>query len=204
MNQESFMKVGIIGAGNIAQAVAKQLTRINVDVVLSNSRGPESLLKLVKELGPHTCAGTVVEAAKAEIVVLAVPWSKVPEALKQVPSWEGRILIDTTNPVEVPSFRTADLHGKTSSEIVASLAIDARVVKTMNTLQPEILGADPRKEGGRRVLFMSGDDAVAKELVGDLLDEMGFSVFDLGDLKHGGALHQFPGGPLPSHNMIEI
>lgn len=125
-------------------------------------------------------------------------------ALDKLPGWNGRILIDATNPVEQPGFRVADLGGRTSSEVVAALAPGARVVKVANTLPPAVLSADPKQGGGRRVLFMSGDDTAAKADVGEILEKIGFATVDLGDLASGGPLQQFPGGPLPGLNLIKL
>ena len=133
------MKIGIIGAGGIGQAFATQVTKAGYDVILSNSRGPESLAAAVSQLGPRARAGTRQEAAQAEVVVLAVNWEQVTPALTDLPAWNGRILIDATNPVVQPGFRLADLNGSTSSEVVASLARGARLVKVGNTLLRAVL-----------------------------------------------------------------
>ena len=98
----------------------------------------------------------------------------------------------------------ADLNGSTSSEIVASLAPGARVVKAANTLLRAVLAADPNEAGGHRVLFMSGDDAAAKAEVNDILGKVGFATIDLGGLASGGRLQQFPGGSLPTLNLIKL
>ena len=198
------MKIGIIGTGGIGKAFARQVTKAGYDVIVSNSRGPESLAGVVSELGPHAKAGTRHEAAQADIVVLAVPWEQWHGALSELPPWNGRILIDATNAVIVPGFRAADLKGKTSSEVVASLAPGARVVKVANTLPVALLAADPHEAGGHRVLFMSGDDAGAKEAVSGILSNMGFATIDMGGLVSGGKLQQFPGGPLPTLNLIKL
>lgn len=199
------MKIGIIGAGGIAQAIAKQALGAGYEVILSNSRGPESLKAVVQGLGAGAAAGTVREAAQADLVVLAVPWSSVAKALAGLPDWDDRILVDATNPTDgPPDFKLADLGGKTSSQVVASLAPGARVVKAFNTLIVANLRADPREAGGRRVLFMSGDDAPAKEELARVLDRIGFATIDPGSLSIGGALQPFPGGPLPVHNLIKL
>jgi predicted dinucleotide-binding enzyme len=198
------MKIGIIGAGGIGQAFAGQVAKAGYQVIVSNSRGPESLAGVVSELGPRAKAGTRQEAAQADVVVLAVQWSQLRAALSDLPAWSGRILIDATNPVVQPGFRLADLNGSTSSEIVASLAPGARVVKAANTLPVALLAADPKQVGGRRVLFMSGDDAAAKAEVSAILEKVGFAPIDLGGLASGGKLQQFPGGPLPTLNLIKL
>lgn len=202
---EIIMKIGIIGAGGIAQAVARQALGTGYDVILSNSRGPETLKAVVQGLGAGAAAGSVRDAALADLVVLAVQWPNVAKALAGLPHWDGRILIDATNPTAgPPDFKLADLGGKTSSQVVASLAPGARVVKALNTLTVANLSADPREAGGRRVLFMSGDDAPAKKEAAKVLDRIGFATIDLGSLSIGGALQQFPGGPLPVHNLIKL
>ena len=198
------MNIGIIGAGGIGQAFAAHVARAGYEVIVSNSRDPESLAGLVRQLGPRAKAGTRQEAARADVVVVAVQWEHLRAALSDLPAWTGRILIDATNPVLEPGFRLAELNGSTSSEIVASLAPGARVVKVANTLLRAVLAADPKQAGGRRVLFMSGDDAAAKADVSGILDKVGFATIDLGGLASGGRLQQFPGGPLPTLNLIKL
>ena len=198
------MKIGIIGAGGIGQAFAAHFAKADYEVIVSNSRGPESLAGLVSELGPRAKAGTRQEAAQADVVVLSVNWEHVPKALADLPPWRSRILIDATNPVLQPGFRLAALDGSTSSEVVASLAPGARLVKVGNTLLRAVLAADPRQAGGRRVLFMSGDDAAANATVTGILDKLGFATIDLGALAIGARLQQFPGGPLPTLNLIKL
>jgi predicted dinucleotide-binding enzyme len=198
------MTIGILGAGGIGQAFASQVANAGYEVILSNSRGPESLADVVSQVGPRAKAGTRQEAAQADVVVLAVPWSELHTALSNLPAWRNRILIDATNPVLLPGFRAAELNGRTSSEIVASLALGARLVKVANTLPVALLSADPKQAGGHRVLFMSGDDADAKATVSETLEKAGFAVVDLGDLVTGGKLQQFPGGSLPTLNLIKL
>jgi predicted dinucleotide-binding enzyme len=188
--------VGIIGAGNIGQALARTALRADREVVISNSRGPDSLAPVVAALGEGVSAGTVGEAATAAVVAIAVPWASVPDAVSGL-RWDGQTLIDTTN-----AFN-ADLGGRTSSEIVAELVPGARLVKAANTLPAALLGADPQEAGGRRVLFLSGDDAAGKAAVSELFDAAGFSVIDLGDLATGGRIQQV-GGPLPGLNLVRL
>ena len=198
------MKIGIIGTGGIGQALASHIAKAGYEIIVSNSRGPESLAALVTKLGPRAKAGTRQEAAQADVVVLAVPWEHVRGALSDLPSWNGRILIDATNPIIEPDFRLADLNGSTSSEIVASFAPGARVVKAANTLLRAVLAADPNEARGHRVLFMSGDDPAAKAEVNDILGKLGFATIDLGGLASGGRLQQCPGGSLPTLNLIKL
>ncbi|HEY1566482.1 MAG TPA: NAD(P)-binding domain-containing protein [Solirubrobacteraceae bacterium] len=189
--------VGIIGAGRIGQAMAQIARRAGCPVVISNRQGPESLASLVQKLGEGVSAGTVTDAVRADIVVLAVMWSDVPQAVAGL-EWEGRILIDPTN-----DFDPSDLNGRTSSEVVADLVAPARVVKTANIFAADLLASEPREAGGQRVMFLSGDDADAKSAVGGLLADAGFFVIDLGGLREGGQMQQF-GGPLAGHNLIHL
>ncbi len=198
------MAVGIIGAGGIGLALAAQIVRAGQQVILSNSRGPASLSEAVSKLGPLARAGTREDAARAPIVALAVTWQQIDAALADLPPWEGRILIDTTNPVLLPDFRMAELGGRSSSEIVASKTPGARLVKTANNFTPELLAADPRHADGHRVLFMSGDDETAKKEVAAILGKAGFALVDLGALAVGSRLQQFPGGVTPGLNLIKL
>lgn len=198
------MTIGIIGSGAIGTAFARTLARSGIEAIISNSRGPDSLAELVRELGPAIEAGTRVEAARADMVFVAVNWTKLPAALAGLPDWNGRIVIDANNPIEAPLFKPIDLRGRVSSEIVADLVPGARVVKAFNHLRADILAADPRVDGGRRVLFYSGDDSATKAEVAALIDRIGFAGIDLGSLAVGGKLAQFPGGPLPNQNFIKV
>ncbi|MEN3283616.1 MAG: 8-hydroxy-5-deazaflavin:NADPH oxidoreductase [Solirubrobacteraceae bacterium] len=190
-------RVGIIGAGRLGQAMARTALRAGREVVLANSRGPESLASEIATLGPGAIAGTVKEASEPGIVVLAVPWPRVPEAVRGL-DWSGRIVIDTTN-----DFDPSDLNGRTSSNVVAELVAGARVVKAANTLGAAVLGGDPHEAGGRRVIFVSGDDDEAKSEVARLFEEAGFSVIDLGGLRDGGKMQQVH-GPLAGVDLIRL
>ena len=96
------------------------------------------------------------------------------------------------------------MHGCISSEVVADLVSGVRLVKAFDHLKADVLASDPRADGGRRVLFYSGDHSAAKAEVGSLIDRIGFAGIDLGPLALGGRLAQFPGGPLPNQNLLKI
>ncbi len=196
--------IGIIGAGAIGSAIARALARRNIPAVLANSRGPESLAPLVREIGGSITAGTREQAARAELVFVAVNWSNLPAALAGLPDWNGRIVVDTNNPIEPPHFKPADLRGRASSAVFADLVPGARVVKAFNHLPAKLLSDDPAADGGRRALFYSGDDAPGKGIVGALIDRLGFFGVDLGTLEAGGRLTQIPGGPLSIHHLVKL
>jgi 8-hydroxy-5-deazaflavin:NADPH oxidoreductase len=189
--------VGIIGAGRLGQAMARTARRAGRDVVIANSRGPESLASVASALGEGVSAGTVDEAASAGIVVIAVPWDRVPAAVQGL-EWNSQVVIDATN-----DWAADDLQGRTSSELVADFVAGAQVVKAANTLSAEVLSSDPHEAGGQRVIFVSGDDADAKTEVVALFQEAGFAAIDLGDLATGGAMQQIH-HPLAGVNLIRL
>jgi predicted dinucleotide-binding enzyme len=194
--------IGVIGAGHAGQAFARVAQRAGREVVIANSRGPYSLAAVVEALGPGVSAGTVGEAAAAPLVVIAVPWASVPEAVASL-GWDGKVVVDQTNPYLLPEMTLVDLGGRSSSEIVAELVVGARVVKAANTLFAGLLGSDPQEAGGRRVLFLSGDDGAAKAVVADLFEGAGFFTIDLGELGTGGRMQQ-AGGPLAGVNLVRL
>jgi 8-hydroxy-5-deazaflavin:NADPH oxidoreductase len=194
--------IGVIGAGHAGQAVARTARRAGRQVVIANSRGPESLEPVVAALGDGVSAGTVADAAGRAMVVLAVPWANVPTAVDGL-AWGGEIVVDATNALLFPQLEPAPLDGRTSSEIVAELTPGARLVKAGSTLSADVLAADPRADGGRRVMFVSGDDPAAKAAVVELFDDAGFFTIDLGDLVAGGSMQQF-GGPLSGQNLVRL
>lgn len=201
--------VGIIGVGNIGRAMAQIALRAGRQVVIANSRGPESLKDVASSLGDGATAGTVAEAAAAPIVVLAVPWDRVGDAVADI-SWDGRIVVDTTNAILLtfedgePNISVVDLEGRVSSEIVAELVPGARLVKAGNTLPAARLGEDPRQDGGQRIIFLSGDEDEAKTAVASIFDDAGFRPIDLGDIARGSRLQQVPDGVFPGRTLVEV
>jgi predicted dinucleotide-binding enzyme len=196
------MKVGFIGAGNVTGTFGRHLVIAGHTVVVSNSRGPETLAKFVADLGPGAVAGTNQQAAECDVVILAVHWVKVPEALKGI-DWRGRILIDATNAHMDPkpdislagvTRSRAALKGRTSSEMVVGMAVGARLVKSISNMPMAwIQDFSPNKP--RTVIFTSGDDTEAKHLVIELINSTGLVAIDLGPLAVGGAMHEV-GAPL--------
>lgn len=192
--------VGIIGAGRAGTALARTARRAGRAVRMTNSRGPESLRPVVEAVGEEVSAATRDEVVGCDIVVVAVPWASVPSALSGI-NWQGKTVIDATNALLFPDLTPAPLEGRTSSEVVAELVPGAGLVKAGSTLSAELLGQDPVEAMGRRVMFVSGDDEAAKQLVMALFDEAGFFPIDLGGLAGGGRLQQF-GGPLSGLNLV--
>lgn len=199
------MHFGTIGAGTIGQALAAHIVKAGHDVTLSNSRGPESLSDVVAGLGPHASAGTVAQAARADIVFLAVQWPQIRDALANLPDWSGRILVDASNPMQLVDGKPELMHydNPTSSEIVAQLAPGARVVKAFNSLYAQYISPDPRHPAGRQVVFFAGDDASAKTTFATAIDEFGFAAVDVGPLAAGGRLMAAGHGPLAPLHVLK-
>ncbi|GAB7542527.1 NADPH-dependent F420 reductase [Cupriavidus sp. 8B] len=197
------MKIGFIGAGAVAQSIARSAIQAGHEVVLSARRGPQALGDIVAGLGPNASADTVQEVARLELVMLAVPWLQVPSALDGLPDWAGRILVDTTNPFAQlePELVLADLGGTGASEIVAAHAPGARVVKAFNAIRMEHYDKGPKFHDGKRVIFVSGDDKDAKAVVIGLVKEFGYAAVDLGGLVAGGRMQQ-AGGPIAGLDWV--
>jgi predicted dinucleotide-binding enzyme len=196
------MRIGFIGAGRLTKTFGRHLIDAGHEIIVSNSRGPETLAGLVADLGPNATAGTKKQASESDVVILAANWVNVPEALKDI-DWHGRILIDATNAHmdakpdisrEGVNRSNAALNGRTSSEMVAELAVGARLVKSISNM-PMAWIQDFSSHKPKTVIFTSGDDSEAKKIVIDLIDGIGFAAIDLGSLAKGGAMHQV-GAPL--------
>ncbi len=198
------MKIGFIGAGNVTRTFGRHLINAGHTIVVSNSRGPETLADFVADLGPAAIAGTKQQAAECDVVILATNWLKVPEALKGI-DWRNRILIDATNAHigSVPDISLAGvtrsraalkLTGRTSSELVAEMAVGARLVKSISNM-PMAWIQDFSANKPRTVIFTSGDDTEAKQVVIELINGTGLVAIDLGSLAVGGAMHDV-GAPL--------
>jgi predicted dinucleotide-binding enzyme len=199
------MKFGTIGAGAVALAFAREALAAGHEVVLSSRHGPESLAGKVAELGDGASAATVEEAASLDYVLLAVPWPNVEDALRGLPAWNGRVLIDATNPFSEysPQLVLADLGDRGASEVVAALAPGARVVKAFNSIVTDRFNEGPVKEGGRRVIFVSGDHPEPVKFVKDVIESFGFAPIHLGGLVVGGRLQQ-AGGPLAGRDLVDF
>jgi len=212
------MSIGIIGAGALGSNIARALAQKGIAATICNSRGPVSLGRLVAELGPSIKAGTLQEAAAADIVVVAVRWVDLGKVLGALPAWNGRIVIDGTNaiafldpnspdakdpnnPLAAWGIKAIDLGGKHSTQVFREFVPGAHVVKTFNHSPVQHL-AEPTTSGGRRVLFYAGDDAAAKGDVRKLLEAIGYFPVDLGPLDVGGPLLTLPQGTLSAASFI--
>ena len=177
--------IGLIGSGNIGSTVAKLAVAAGYDVVLSNSRGPQTLEALVRDLGEHARAATTAEAAAAgDLVVVTIPFRAVNEL--PVEPFVGKIVMDTNNyyPQRDGVFDEIESGAMTVSGVLQRHLVDARVVKAFNHIQAAqiITTASPSGTPGRRALAIAGDDEQAKRAVSDFIDGIGFDVVDVGSL----------------------
>ncbi len=199
--------IGLIGAGHIGSQVARLAVANGYDVVVSNSRGPESLSSLVAELGPRACAATPAEAAKAgEIVVVTIPlknYRTVP-----VEPLRGKTVIDTNNyyPQRDGQIPELDNESTTTSELLQQHLPESKVVKAFNHIYAAQLTSDGKPAGApnRRALVIAGDDADAKATVTRLLDQFGFDTVDAGPLKEGWRIQRDTPGYGPRRNAEEL
>lgn len=199
------MRIGILGTGRLGSALALRMVRTGHQVVLANRRGPESLSRLMGQLGPGARAGSVAEVTAQDVIVLAVRWEDASEAIASLGSLKGKIVIDTTNPYMEKDGHISliDIGDKTSSEVIAGMLPGVHVVKAFNTLLADMLGSNPGKGGGRRVIFYSGDDPTAKATVKSIIATSGWAPVDLGGLVQGGRLQQ-AGGSLAGLNLVQF
>lgn len=182
------MRIGLIGAGNIGSTLARLAVDHGHEVVLSNSRGPQTLTDLVSRLGEHATAATAADAAAAgDIVVVTIPLGRY----RQVPVAElaGKTVIDTNNyyPRRDGQIPELDAGTATSSELLAAHLPTARVVKAFNNIRFKDLASQGQAAGtpDRRALPIAGDDLAAKSVVAGLIDQFGFDVVDVGALAEG-------------------
>lgn len=192
------MKIGMIGAGRIGHALGVRFARAGHEVMLSNSRGPDTLDGVVASIEGSVRAGTVDEAARfGDLAAVAIPT----QAIRDLPPepFAGKLAIDANNYYPDPDWRLPDLDADevTSSELLASLLPGATVVKAFNTIYSGRLLEDSRPDlpaEERLAIPIAGDDPEAKRVVIDLIDQIGFTAVDAGTLAE--TRRQQPGAPL--------
>ena len=192
------MKIGIIGAGRIGHALAVRFAGVGHEVMLSNSRGPDTLGDVVASVEGNVSAGTVEEAARfGDMDTVAIPTP----AIRDLPPepFAGKIVIDANNYYPTPDSRLPELDADemTSSELLASLLPGATVVKAFNTIQFQRLLDESRPDlpaDERLAIPIAGDRPEAKRTVAELIDEIGFTAVDAGTLAE--TRRQQPGAPL--------
>jgi hypothetical protein len=199
--------IGLIGAGHIGSQVARLAVANDYNVVISNSRGPDTLSALVTELGTKARAATAAEAAKAgDIVVVTVPlknYRSVP-----VDPLKGKIVIDTNNyyPERDGHIPELDNESTTTSELLQAHLPTSKVVKAFNHIYAAQLTTHGQPAGtkNRRALVIAGDDGDAKATVTRLLDQFGFDTVDAGPLKEGWRIQRDTPGYGPRRTAEEL
>ena len=199
--------IGLVGAGNIGSQLARLAVANGYDVVISNSRGPETLAPLIAELGQKARAASPVEAAEAaDIAVVTIPL----HAIHTVPvdALSGKVVIDTNNYYyqrdgKIPEL---DAESTTSAELLQQLLPGSHVVKAFNHIQAVALTVEAQPAGSenRRALIVAGDDEAAKAAVVQIIDQFGFDTVDLGPLSEGWRIQPDTPGYGPRMNAAEL
>jgi len=201
------MTIGLIGAGHIGSQLARLAVAHGHDVVLSNSRGPETLAPLVAELGPKARAATPAEAAAAgDMVVVTIPLNSIHTV--PVAPLARKVVIDTNNYYPQRDGHIAELDNETvtTSELLQRRLPTSKVVKAFNHIQAAALTAEAQAAGttNRRALAIAGDDSTAKAAVAKLIDQFGFDVVDLGPLSESWRIQRDTPGYGPRRNADEL
>jgi predicted dinucleotide-binding enzyme len=208
------MRIGIVGAGEIGGTLAGLFVGVGHEVVLANSRGPESLAELVDALGEGASADTVEQAARtSEVVVLAIPFNRYLEL--PVEPFAGRIVVDVGNYdiARDGHFEALDRGETTSGLLLAAHLRDAKVIKAFNTIWFRRLrdeGRPTRPASDRLAVPVAGDDPAAKSTVFALIDQLGFAPVDTGPLadsrkqEYGTPVFNNPVGPQEAQALLRL
>ncbi len=199
--------IGLIGAGHIGSQLARLAIKHGYNVVISNSRGPETLADLVAELGPHARAATPEEAAQAgDLVVVTIPLKNLQDV--PVAPLAGKIVIDTLNYYPQRDGHIADLDQEktTTSEMVQEHLPTSHVVKAFNHIYAAELTmhGQPAGSSNRRALAIAGSDPAAKRSVAALLDQFGFDTVDMGPLSESWRIQRDTPGYGPRRTAEEL
>ncbi|MFW7413466.1 NADPH-dependent F420 reductase [Demequina sp. SO4-18] len=178
--------IGIIGSGNIGSNVARAAIAQEYEVLIANSRGPDTLQDLIKELGDFATAVTVEEAIRrSDMVLVAIPLGAITEL--PVEPFEDKIVMDANNYYPERDGRIEVLHNNesTTSELLQARLPYSYVVKAFNNIYAKQIPTDglPKGDPNRRALPIAGNHAHARVAVSDFLDDLGFDAVDLGPLS---------------------
>ena len=199
--------IGLIGAGHIGSQLARLAVQHGYDVVVSNSRGPETLKDLARELGPRARAGTSAQAAESgDVVVVTIPLKNIGDV--PVAPLAGKIVIDTDNyyPQRDGHIRELDNEETTTSELLQRHLSASKVVKAFNHIYAAALTTDGQPAGtqNRRALAIAGNDADARRVVAQLIDRFGFDVVDIGPLSESWRIQRDTPGYGPRRTADEL
>ncbi len=181
------MTYAIAGFGAVGQALARAFARRGIEVAVATSRPPEAHAVQAEAIGLSVTPKTLEEAVKADVVILAVPSSKVRDVAGAAASWDGKSVIDATNGFGTP---LTEFNGLTASAVNAQAFPGARFAKGFNHLAAAKLAADPDVGAGRRVIFFASDDEAALAPAAALAEQLGYAPVNLGTLAEGGPMTQ--------------
>lgn len=202
---DAHLKIGILGAGQMAQALARPWLRAGHEIALTSAGGPSSIAALVRALGQGARAIEVPELAVfGDVIVLATRWPQLPDAIAALGTVSGKVVIDATNNRIGPRPEDLiDTGARGSSEVVADMLPGARVVKAFNHLPiPALAELGRTTRGAAGGLFIAGDDANAKAIVSQLVLDLGATPIDTGSLADGGRLQSTGRGPLAGFGRL--
>jgi predicted dinucleotide-binding enzyme len=187
---ERTMSYSIIGTGTVGKTLAAFFARAGIAIALANTRGPEAVEPVAKELGGKVAAKSLDKALEADIIFFAVPFLNFKDVGSVKSDWTGKIVVDVTNAFLLPQeVQDRELQGRLSSEVNAERVPGAKLVKAFNQLPMKVLSS-PVPDGGRRVVFISSDHEDASAEVARLAEKLGFAPIEVGKVAEGGRLIQ--------------
>jgi len=180
------MRIGILGSGLMGGKLGTIFARAGHDVVFSYSRSEKKLEKLARDAGSNARAGTPADAARdADVLLLAVHWSRVDDVLKKAGNLAGKVIVSCSLPMNADDTGLAVAHTSSGAEELAKKVPKARVVQAFNTVPSEVLFSvfEKRRRKSRPSLIYCGDDAKAKRVGAELIGDVGFEPIDIGALR---------------------
>lgn len=178
------MTVAVIGTGKMGSGIAKLLAASGIEVAIG-ARDPAKAAALAKEIGGQARGGGVAAVAKiADIVILAVTYPQIGDAIREAGGLAGKIIVDISNPI-TPDFKALTVgHTSSAAEEIQKLAPDAKVVKAFNTIFAQLLPLEARAKRAPVQVFIAGDDEAAKRKVSELVARTGFLPVESGPLTN--------------------
>ncbi len=198
------MTYAIVGFGAVGRALAVAFARKGIEVAVATRRPPTALAAQAEAIGASVTPRALEEAVKADVVILAVPFSMVRDVAAAAASWDGKSVIDATNAFGTP---LAEFNGLTASAVNAQAFPGARFVKAFNHLPAAKLAADPDVKGGRRVIFLASDDKAAFAPAAALVEQLGYAPVSLGTLAEAGPMTEARGdswSPLDFQDLVKF
>jgi len=184
------MTYSIVGTGKVGQTFASFFAEAGVEVALANTRGPEAVEPIARQLGGKIVASSLDEALEADIIFFAVQFLSFKDVGSVKPDWTGKIVVDVTNAAFLPQeVQDRELQGRLSSEVNAGRVPGAKLVKAFNQLPMPVLSS-PVPDGGKRVVFIASDHEDASAKVATLAGRLGFAPIEVGKIGEGGRLIQ--------------